>query len=49
MQIVVLTGSSRKNGNSSYLADRFIAGAEEAGHSIFRFDAAFKKVNGCIA
>ena len=49
MQIVVLTGSPRRNGNSSYLADRFVAGAEEAGHSVFRFDAAFKKVNPCIA
>ena len=29
MKIVVLTGSPRRNGNTNYLADRFIAGAQE--------------------
>ena len=47
MKIVVLTGSPRKRGNSAYLAAQFIKGAEEAGHSIYRFDAASSKVNGC--
>lgn len=49
MKIVVLTGSPRKNGNSAYLADRFIKGAEEKGHEIFRFDCAFKQVEPCRA
>lgn len=49
MKILVLTGSPRKNGNSSTLADNFIKGAEEAGHTVVRFDAAFKKVHPCIA
>ena len=49
MKILVLTGSPRKNGNSATLADHFIKGAKEAGHSIERFDAAFKKVHPCIA
>lgn len=49
MKIVVLTGSPRKSGNSAHLAEQFIKGAEEAGHSVFRFDAAFEKVNGCTA
>ncbi|MBR1777171.1 MAG: NAD(P)H-dependent oxidoreductase [Alphaproteobacteria bacterium] len=49
MKILVLTGSPRKNGNSATLADNFIKGAEEAGHHIERFDAAFKKVHPCIA
>ena len=49
MKILVLTGSPRKNGNSATLADSFIRGAKEAGHSIERFDAAFKKVHPCIA
>jgi len=49
MKIVVLTGSPRRNGNSSYLADRFIKGATEAGHQIYRFDTAFKEVHPCIA
>ena len=35
MKIVVLTGSPRRNGNTNYLADRFIAGAQEKGHSVF--------------
>ena len=48
-KIVVITGSPRKNGNSATLADNFIKGAEEAGHTVVRFDAAFKKVHPCIA
>ncbi len=49
MKILVLTGSPRRNGNSATLADYFIKGAKEAGHSIERFDAAFRKVHPCIA
>lgn len=48
MKILVLTGSPRKNGNSNTLADNFIKGAEEAGHEVVRFDAAFKNVHPCI-
>ena len=49
MKILVLTGSPRKNGNSNTLADYFIKGAEEAGHQVERFDAAFENVHPCIA
>jgi NAD(P)H-dependent FMN reductase len=49
MKILVLTGSPRKGGNSATLADHFIKGAKDAGHSVERFDAAFKKVHPCIA
>ncbi|MBP2653610.1 MAG: multimeric flavodoxin WrbA family protein [Firmicutes bacterium] len=49
MKIVVLTGSPHKVGTSSLLADSFIDGAKEAGHEIYRFDAAFEKVHPCIA
>ena len=49
MKIVVLTGSPRKNGNSAYLAEQFIKGAQEQGHEIFRFDCAFKQVEPCRA
>lgn len=49
MDIVVLTGSPRKNSNSSYLAEQFIKGAEEKGHEMFRFDCAFKHVEPCSA
>lgn len=47
MKILVLTGSPRKNGNSNTLANHFIKGAEEAGHKVMRFDAAFKSVHPC--
>ena len=49
MKILVITGSPRKNGNSATLADHFIKGAEEVGHEVVRFDAAFRKVHPCIA
>lgn len=49
MKIVVLTGSPRRNGNTNYLAERFIAGAEENGHRVFRFDCARYKISGCTA
>lgn len=49
MKIVVLTGSPRRNGNTNHLAGQFIKGAEEAGHKVYRFDCAQRKVNSCIA
>ena len=49
MKIVVLTGSPRLNGNTNHMASQFIKGAEEAGHNVVRFDAAFKNVHPCIA
>lgn len=49
MKIVMLTGSPRKKGTSALLADRFMEGARENGHQVFRFDTAFKKVSGCRA
>jgi multimeric flavodoxin WrbA len=47
--ILVITGSPRKNGNSEMLADAFIKGAQSAGHETSKFEAAFKKISGCIA
>lgn len=49
MKIAVLTGSPRKNGNSAYLAEQFIKGAEESGHEVWRFDCAFRQVEPCRA
>ena len=49
MKILIITDSPRKNGNSNFLVDNFIKGAQEKGHQIFRFDSAFKKVHPCIA
>lgn len=48
MKIVVLTGSPHKNGTSALLAERFIAGAQEAGNTVFRFDAAFEELHPCL-
>jgi len=47
--IVVITGSPRKEGNSFAMTDAFIKAAERKGHSITRFDAALKNIGGCRA
>ncbi|EHJ02241.1 NADPH-dependent FMN reductase [Clostridium sp. DL-VIII] len=49
MKVTVITGSPRKFGTSTLLADKFIKGAKEAGHEIFRFDAAFEGVHPCTS
>ena len=46
--ILVLTGSPRKNGNSDQLADAFIAGAQRAGHTTVKYTTADKNIKGCI-
>jgi multimeric flavodoxin WrbA len=48
-KIVVITGSPRKNGNSTAMAEAFIKEAEKKGHQVTRFDAAFMKLGGCHA
>ena len=47
LKIVVITGSPHRNGTSAFLADRFIQGAMEAGHSVTRFNSAFEKYTPC--
>lgn len=47
-EILVLAGSPRINGNSDMLADAFIEGAQNAGHSVTKIYAAAHKVNGCL-
>lgn len=47
--VLVLTGSPRKNGNSEAIADAFIKGAAAAGHQTVKFQAAHKKIAGCRA
>lgn len=49
MKIIIFTGSHRLKSNSSFMATSFIQGSSEKGHKIYRFDAAFKKLHGCIA
>ena len=48
MKIVVLEGSPNKNGSSNMLADSFIRGAKEAGHSVQVIDAAHAHIHPCI-
>ncbi|MDO4621071.1 MAG: flavodoxin family protein [Lachnospiraceae bacterium] len=48
MKITVITSSAHKHGTSAMMADEFIRGAQEAGHDVFRFDAAFKNIHPCI-
>jgi multimeric flavodoxin WrbA len=45
--VLVLTGSPRKKGNSDRLAEAFIKGAVSAGHDVIKFEAAAKKIGGC--
>lgn len=47
MKIVILEGSPNKNGSSNLLAESFIRGAEEAGHSVQFIDAAHANIHSC--
>lgn len=49
MKILILTGSPRRKGNSAYLAERFAAGAEAAGHDVVTFDTARADIHPCLA
>lgn len=44
MKITVITGSPRKKGNSFAMTEAFVKAAEQCGHTIRRFDAAFLKL-----
>jgi len=46
--ILVLIGSPRKGGNSDQLADAFINGAQQAGHTVVKYTTADKKIKGCM-
>ncbi len=48
MKITVITSSAHRHGTSAMMAEEFIRGAEEAGHEVYRFDAAFKNIHPCI-
>jgi len=49
MKVLVITGSPHKKGTTAVLAEQFIQGAQESGHQVERFDAAFREVHPCIA
>ena len=47
--VLILSGSPRKNGNSDILCDEFARGALEAGHSVEKIRVAEKKIGYCRA
>lgn len=49
MKVTVITGSPHKVGTTALLAEKFIAGAIEAGHDVYRFDSASEDVKPCLA
>lgn len=48
MKLMVLTGSPNAKGTTDRLAEEFIRGASQAGHTVTRFNAAFEEVHPCI-
>ena len=48
MKIVIITGSAHRHGTTAALADKFQQGVLDAGHEVYRFDAAFQEVHPCI-
>lgn len=46
--VLVLSGSPRKRGNSDSLCDQFMNGAEEAGHQTEKIFLRDRKINYCI-
>ena len=47
MKITVLNGSPRKQ-NTSFMVDAFVAGAEEAGHTVEVLQVGKMKIGGCL-
>ena len=47
MKIVVLEGSPNKHSSSNMLANEFIRGAQEAGHTVQVIDAAHSDIHPC--
>lgn len=48
MRILVIESSPHKNGSSNLLADNFIRGARENGHTVSTFDAARASLHPCL-
>lgn len=46
--ILILTGSPRKGGNSDQLAEAFNKGAQQAGHTVVKYTTADKNIKGCM-
>ena len=49
MNILILQGSPRANGNTAWMAEEYRKAAEAAGHRVTLVDVARKKIAGCLA
>ena len=49
MNILILQGSPRANGNTAWMAEECRRAAEAAGHKVTLVDVAHKKIAGCMA
>ena len=47
--ILILSGSPRKGGNSDLLCDEFMRGAKESGNNVTKINVASKKIAPCHA
>lgn len=47
--VLIISASPRKRGNSDTLCDRFMAGAQDAGHNAGKIFLREKKINYCLA
>ena len=47
--VLIISASPRKHGNSDLLCDRFMAGAKAAGHNAEKIFLRDKKINYCLA
>jgi len=49
MKILAFNGSPRRNGNTETLLDQAIAGAQERGAEVERFDLYTLQFSGCVS
>ena len=49
MNVLILQGSPRANGNTAWMAEEYRKAAEAAGHRVTVVDVARKKIAGCLA
>ena len=49
MNVLILQGSPRANGNTAWMAEKYKKAAEAAGHKVTIVNVAHKKIAGCLA
>ena len=49
MEILVLNGSPRPNGNTSAMIEAFVDGTQQSGHKVSIVNVCQKKIAGCLA